>query len=481
MAGMQVWMVGARQGLWLLLAAVLLAGCQSAGQQADKAYREGLQRKAAKQFPQAAQQFRQALAVAPHHVAAHTELGILLCREQRFGAAIKHLLRAIESGEADFKREALLGYAYERAGRLHLAESAYRRAIRRAPRLVDVRLRLADVLEWQGQRNAAARVLREALFIQPQLPQAAMVRTRGKLLAMPETPDVHYGLAALYVQAGQIRRGLAEYRQAVPYDPANLETVGDFGLFCLKYRQFAAAASYLRQAQNGHSRPAEIQLGFGQAAEALRRPRAAVAAYRAALTLQPERYELHAKIAALLEQTGDKRGAAAELERLFQRSLRLNVIEADAARGQPINQLWREILRLRGEQTRKAVVELHPSGTFNVVTVVVNQQIAGNFFVDERAEYTILSERLAAQLGIQLSPRTSAIHFQFDGRWYAAPLVNLPSLQIGGLEVRNLPTLIWNLAAYPDLDGVLGRSFLKHFQLEFRHDEHLLVLETLYS
>jgi hypothetical protein len=36
--------------------------------------------------------------------------------------------------------------------------------------------------------------------------------------------------------------------------------------------------------------------------------------------------------------------------------------------------------------------------------------------------------------------------------------------------------LIWNLSAYSEIDGVLGMSFLKHFQVEIKHDEQVLIL-----
>jgi clan AA aspartic protease (TIGR02281 family) len=108
--------------------------------------------------------------------------------------------------------------------------------------------------------------------------------------------------------------------------------------------------------------------------------------------------------------------------------------------------------------------------------VIVNQAVPVTLLVEERAQYTILSERLAQQLGMQITPRTSEVRFEFAGRTYTAPVVNLPSLKIGELEVRNIPILIWNLSSYSEIDGVLGMSFLKHFQVEIKHDEQLLIL-----
>lgn len=85
------------------------------------------------------------------------------------------------------------------------------------------------------------------------------------------------------------------------------------------------------------------------------------------------------------------------------------------------------------------------------------------------------------QLHIQLTSRTSEVKFHVDGRLASAPLVNIPSLQVGGLEVRNIPVVIWDLSRYPGVDGFLGRSFLKHFQLDINYDEQLFILTKLYS
>ena len=74
----------------------------------------------------------------------------------------------------------------------------------------------------------------------------------------------------------------------------------------------------------------------------------------------------------------------------------------------------------------------------------------------------------------------SEVRFEFAGTPYAAPLMNLPSLKIGKLEVRNVPTLLWDFSGYPGIDGVVGMTFLKHFQVEIKLDEQLVILTKLH-
>jgi predicted aspartyl protease len=73
------------------------------------------------------------------------------------------------------------------------------------------------------------------------------------------------------------------------------------------------------------------------------------------------------------------------------------------------------------------------------------------------------------------------VRFELGGQTYAAPLINLPSLKIGGMEVRNIPTLIWDLSEYPGIDGFLGMTFLRHFQVEIKEQERLVILTKTYS
>ena len=90
-------------------------------------------------------------------------------------------------------------------------------------------------------------------------------------------------------------------------------------------------------------------------------------------------------------------------------------------------------------------------------------------------------EELAQRLNILLSTRTSDVHFTFNGRRFTAPLVNLDSIKVGNLEVQNIPTLIWDLSDYPQIEGVLGISYLKHFQVELNTKDHLFILTKRHS
>ncbi len=460
----------------------IMPGCRSPQRIADQYYQEGLKYKEQREFREAAQQFRLAVTQSLRHVNAQTELGILLCRDRNYRQAIKHFLRAVEHDDSSYRAYAFMGYAYERLGRLDFSEQSYKRAIAQASRLIDVRLRLADVLELQDKRREAADVLEEILAMKPDIKGAEVIQPRASLLRQAESPEVHYEMADLYIRHGWIKRGILEYRKFEILDDEDPGTLVNFALFCLDRDRFATTAIYLQHVkQLGWTEQFEVRAGLGIAYEGLGEIEAAIREYRAALNIQPDWHDIHLKLAELLEQLDKPFEAADELEQLF-RLVQQGDDRSNLRSDFPTtNQLWSEILRLRDETLKKAVVQLKHSGDYNLVEVVMNQNVSATLWIEKKAKYTILSEKLAQKLGIQITPHTSEFHFEFSGKSYTAPLVNLPSLRIGGLEARNIPALIWNLSEYPEIDGLLGMNFLKHFRVEINYADQLFVLTKLYS
>ena len=464
----------------LALLCSLLLACDSAPRKAEQAYQAGLVAKNRGAAAEALQQFRRARALNPQQGNAYLEIGGLLCQERQYGAAVKHLLRALEYGAAAAQANASLGYAYEQLGHRQLAEQFYREALVLAPKAAELRLRLADLLEAQDRWREAADVLQAALTLTTDRANEAFLKARVALLRQPQSPETYLALADLYISNGDIPKGLAAYRKAAPLDPQAPDTLAQFGLFCAERRQWQTAAAYLQKALAlGVSNPSAVRAVLGSVyAESGQTPEA-ITEYQAVLKIQPDAPEIRLKLADLLEQAKQFAEAANVLEGIFVRHSAAEAAQLPAL--SDVNALWGRILRLRGEDSKKAVVRLNPSDKFNLIAVVVNETVPATMIIDPRAEYAIISEELAQQLNILLSAQTSEVRFEFAGTPYTAPLINLPSLKIGKLEVRNIPALLWDFSQYPGIDGVVGMTFLKHFQVEIKTDEQLVILTKLSS
>ncbi|MCP4402212.1 MAG: tetratricopeptide repeat protein [bacterium] len=466
----------------VILFTSLFSACQPSERRARQHYEEGLSHKSRHAYQEAIRHFRLALDENPGHVESYIELGILFSRKKDYRQALKYFEAAGRQGAESFTLSALNGYAFEELGELPQAEHYYEQALGQAPRLTDVRLRLANILEWQDRVMEAAELLRQALEINPTIEHAEQLKTRVEILTRSEGPQLHLALADLYLRQGKIRRGTAEYHKAVDFASDTPEGLVQFGRFCLERAQFNAALDSFQQArQQGARLDFQLSADIAVSHEKLGQLEAAVQEYRRALALKPQQAVIHLKIAELSKELGKHIEAADQLEQLFRVSLHTPQLQLGSGVFPTANQLWEEILALRGENSSKTVCYQEFPEQAPIVPVMVDQKTLVPMRAEESLAYTILSDRLTQFLGIRVTARTSEVRFNIYGRVESAALVTISSLKVGELEARNIPVLIGDLSRYPGIDGFLGNNFLKHFHLEINDEDHLFILTKLHS
>jgi predicted aspartyl protease len=107
-----------------------------------------------------------------------------------------------------------------------------------------------------------------------------------------------------------------------------------------------------------------------------------------------------------------------------------------------------------------------------LVPVLVDGQGPFEFILDTGADDVILDSSLAQRL--QNPPTASADQQTIAGKWAAGRSV-AESLQLGDARIQDIPVLLTDLstvrAAVPAAQGILGQSFLAHFNylLDYRH------------
>jgi len=104
-------------------------------------------------------------------------------------------------------------------------------------------------------------------------------------------------------------------------------------------------------------------------------------------------------------------------------------------------------------------------GDATIVQAVVNGRRQGLFLVDTGATLVALSETFARKLGIRMSSLPETEVTVADGRHVKARLALLRSVKVGDTSVENVRAVIMPGDVQKDIDGLLGMSFLRHFNV----------------
>lgn len=125
----------------------------------------------------------------------------------------------------------------------------------------------------------------------------------------------------------------------------------------------------------------------------------------------------------------------------------------------------------------KASVPIQKRGTVVIVPATINEKAAVKFVVDTGASYTMISQATAKELEIDLEKKLPTIPFQTANGVIQAPLVTLSSIDVGGLQVKDLTAAVYDVFPDPSISGLLGLNFLSQFRMDIDTQNGLLHLE----
>ena len=116
-----------------------------------------------------------------------------------------------------------------------------------------------------------------------------------------------------------------------------------------------------------------------------------------------------------------------------------------------------------------------------VVPARINGATDSWLLVDTGASLTVLSTKVASQLELPINANTRrSIVRLAGGREIAVPRVRLASMKLGAATIENLYIGVYDvLPATPQIHGVLGMDFLRHFNVSIEHGRRRLVLTPL--
>ncbi|MBI2209083.1 MAG: TIGR02281 family clan AA aspartic protease [Deltaproteobacteria bacterium] len=125
----------------------------------------------------------------------------------------------------------------------------------------------------------------------------------------------------------------------------------------------------------------------------------------------------------------------------------------------------------------KASVPFQKRGTVVVVPATINEKATVRFVVDTGASYTMISQATAKELEIDLEKKHPSVPFQTANGTIQAPLVSLSSIDVGGLQVKDLTAAVHDVFPDPSISGLLGLNFLSNFRMEIDTQNGVLHLE----
>jgi clan AA aspartic protease (TIGR02281 family) len=125
----------------------------------------------------------------------------------------------------------------------------------------------------------------------------------------------------------------------------------------------------------------------------------------------------------------------------------------------------------------KASVPIERRGEVMVIEATFNKKRPAKLVVDTGSSYTMISSALARDLQIDPSRDPRTIPFQTANGMIEAPLTQLESITVGGMEIPNLTAAIHDAVPDPQIAGLLGLNFLSNFRMDIDTQKGLLHLE----
>ncbi|HEY6289447.1 MAG TPA: retropepsin-like aspartic protease, partial [Nitrospiraceae bacterium] len=123
-------------------------------------------------------------------------------------------------------------------------------------------------------------------------------------------------------------------------------------------------------------------------------------------------------------------------------------------------------------------VPLQQVGHLFVVTAKLNGEQDARLIVDTGASHSIVSHRLAIELGLYSDSTMGTVTMNTVGGSVQAPLARIKSIRLAEAEVRDSVVVIYDLPDSPGgVEGLLGLSALRQFQVTLDPTRKVLSLQ----
>jgi clan AA aspartic protease (TIGR02281 family) len=125
----------------------------------------------------------------------------------------------------------------------------------------------------------------------------------------------------------------------------------------------------------------------------------------------------------------------------------------------------------------KASIPFEKQGSVVIVDATFNRRTTAKLVVDTGASYTMISSATAKELNIDAAQNQRTAPFQTANGTIQAPLINLDSITVGGIEIKNLTAAVHDIHTDAKVAGLLGLDFLSNFRMDIDTEKGMLYLE----
>ncbi len=149
----------------------------------------------------------------------------------------------------------------------------------------------------------------------------------------------------------------------------------------------------------------------------------------------------------------------------------LRVSQDEVIPAESREELLDEIQPLR-EELGEFYMELQEGTSLGmvVVEVIFKGGIKGYYILDTGASYTTITPALAEMLGVADNAAQDVLLQLAGGYQITGPLVIIPEIRVAGNTVTDVPAVIVDNSTL-GVDGLLGQSFLRNFELVVNKNE----------
>ncbi|HEX6508018.1 MAG TPA: tetratricopeptide repeat protein, partial [Chloroflexota bacterium] len=276
---------------------------------------------------------RQAVALNPDYAEAHSNLGLTLMAQGKLDEALVSLRRAAEL-QPDAAAYANLGVVLRNQGKLEEAHETFRTAVELNPDFAPGYVNLGVTLRDRGERDEALAAFRRAVELDPTSADAhtnlgvaygdrgefddAIASLRRAIELKPDSIDAHANLGAVMRNNGKTQEALESFRRAIELKPSSADGYNSLGVALRDLGRMEEAQESFRRALELNPDLAEVHNNLGLCQQESDDGEAAVASLRRATELKPDYAEAHNNLGMVLRKLQRLDEAVASVRRAIE-------------------------------------------------------------------------------------------------------------------------------------------------------------------